>query len=448
MRDVWPVRRFLATGLLVLTTSVAGAAAAAAGPVADRLAGAKEHLMAADYRGDLAQLEAGLAEVQPMLSDPEVGFLAHYWAGFAHWRLAINGANRAMAADDLPRHLDAAGLEFETAIAARADFADAYAAAASVYGWLAMRHRAEPELLRHYAERSNSRLARAVEMAPENPRVLWVQGGSFLFRPRSVGGDPDRALALYERGAQPEAGKAQDRSALPDWGRAENLMSLAFAYLNRERPDPAAARREAQAALALEPDWYYVKEILLPQIDKAAHAAAVATPEVAIERVPGTRVLLRTVIGPYSLHSTVIADLLRTAKSASVEGLVGIYPYDPSVIAESELEWSLAVPMPSDLTLTAAQRDAGYAMRTLPGAEVATIATTVANAAAAGTFLQLWLRQHPWAQAGPTRMCYGSPRAGSPPEQAPVRIEVPVKRLEPAAAADPAPPPPAAQSPS
>jgi hypothetical protein len=49
-------------------------------------------------------------------------------------------------------------------------------------------------------------------------------------------------------------------------------MNLAFANLNRAKPDLAAAERYAQSALALVPYWHYVRDILLPQIRKAKEA--------------------------------------------------------------------------------------------------------------------------------------------------------------------------------
>ena len=55
-------------------------------------------------------------------------------------------------------------------------------------------------------------------------------------------------------------------SPLPDWGKPEALMSLAYAHLNGAPPDLDAAEREARAALALQPEWSYVRDVLLPQI--------------------------------------------------------------------------------------------------------------------------------------------------------------------------------------
>jgi len=46
-------------------------------------------------------------------------------------------------------------------------------------------------------------------------------------------------------------------------------MSLAYAHLSQPAPDLESAEKEARAALGLQPGWSYVKDILLPQIEKA-----------------------------------------------------------------------------------------------------------------------------------------------------------------------------------
>jgi len=46
-------------------------------------------------------------------------------------------------------------------------------------------------------------------------------------------------------------------------------MNLAWSNLNREKPDVATAEQQAQAALKIVPNWHYVKDILLPQIQAA-----------------------------------------------------------------------------------------------------------------------------------------------------------------------------------
>jgi hypothetical protein len=44
-------------------------------------------------------------------------------------------------------------------------------------------------------------------------------------------------------------------------------MSLAFAQMMKSTPDLTAATDNARAALKLQPQWHYVRDILMPQIE-------------------------------------------------------------------------------------------------------------------------------------------------------------------------------------
>ena len=276
------------TGTLLLTaaclpTVLAGCAHPGVRPdpprtVEQRLITAKAEIMIADYRADLAGLTRLRDAVAPLTAEPALGYLAHYWAGFASWRLAINGANNGMTPEDLTANLERASADFEASIRLRDDFADSYAAAASVDGWLAGFHRGDTAAMRELIEGYKRLMARAKELEPDNPRVLWVEAGPFLFLPAGQGGDPQRAVDIYTRMLQ-VAGPERPDSALPDWGKPEALMSLAFAHLDRTSPpDLESAEKEAREALAIQPEWSYVKDILLPQIEKARAAGRTATP--------------------------------------------------------------------------------------------------------------------------------------------------------------------------
>jgi hypothetical protein len=238
-----------------------------------RLVAAKARIMAADYRADLTELARVREEIVPLAGDATDGYLVRYWAGYASWRVALNGASHGMSSDELRGNLERAAADFDAATALRPDFADGYAAAASVNGWLTAFHREDPDVFREYVARSGRNLARAKELAPDNPRVLWVAGGDFLFKPPQWGGSTERAIEIYVRAADVAAAPQPD-SPLPDWGKPEALMSLAYAHMNQKAPDLVAAEKEARAALRLQPQWSYVKDVLLPQIQAAASNGA------------------------------------------------------------------------------------------------------------------------------------------------------------------------------
>jgi hypothetical protein len=234
-----------------------------------RLVTAKAKIMSADYRADLSELTHLREEVVPLFDDPDVGYLARYWAGLANWRIAMNGANRKMSGDDLRAHLEQAETDFEASIRQRTDFADGYAAAASVNGWLSSFYKNDAATMRDHVTKDRNFIARAKELEPNNPRVLWVDAGNFFFTPPAYGGNEERGIETYRRAAD-AAGATDSGSPLPDWGKAEAIMALAYAHLNQRSPDIRAAAEEAQEALRLQPEWSYVRDILLPQIRAAA----------------------------------------------------------------------------------------------------------------------------------------------------------------------------------
>jgi hypothetical protein len=173
-----------------------------------------------------------------------------------------------MTAAELKTNLADAISEFNASILAKSDFADSCAAGSSVHAWLGGLVRSDQIAMRgHYTE-SRDLLARAQKLDPDNPRVLWVAGGMYLFSPPNMGGDVGRAMATYRRAIDVSGALSPD-SPLPDWGKAESVMALAYAHMVASPPDLAAARDEANSALGLVPHWSYVRDVLIPQIAAA-----------------------------------------------------------------------------------------------------------------------------------------------------------------------------------
>ena len=115
-------------------------------------------------------------------------------------------------------------------------------------------------------ETSKRFLTRAEALEPANPLVLWVRGGVFLFAPPAYGGSPERAIETYRKQVD-ASGPLTPNSPLPDWGKPEALMSLAYAQMIKSTPDLDAATDNARAALKLQPQWHYARDILMPQIE-------------------------------------------------------------------------------------------------------------------------------------------------------------------------------------
>ena len=243
--------------------------AAIPAPAAQEMAKFKAKVMSADYRGDLTELARLRDELAQWPKDRELAYLARYWGGFASWRIAINGANHQMKPEEQAVNLKNAAGDFYRSIQLKDDFADAYAAAAGVNGWLANTYNGPNPDRPSMMERvylAYALLSRATTLEPTNPRVLWIKGGFIQFAP---GGSIPRAIATYQQQRDEAERRGVDPSSpLPDWGKPEALMSLAYCHSVQTPPDLATAREEANAALKLVPEWSYVRDNLIPQIEQ------------------------------------------------------------------------------------------------------------------------------------------------------------------------------------
>lgn len=216
----------------------------------------KAQVMSADYRADLKEL----ARLRDELAKSPKDYLARYWSGFASWRIAMNGANHGMKSDELQTNLESAAADFYASIQLKDDFADGYAAASLVNGWLAVFGSSRERIAL-----SSMLLAKAKALDPKNPRVLWGVGAVYLYSPN---GSIPKAIETYREMLKEAEKRGVDAaSPLPDWGKPEALMSLAYAHMTRKPPDVNAAREEARAALKVQPDWSYVRDNLMKQID-------------------------------------------------------------------------------------------------------------------------------------------------------------------------------------
>lgn len=229
----------------------------------------------ADYEGDRAALRRLYKELAPFGADKQLASRIQYWRGFALWRRAINGFNDNVDPKELEQDLSQAIADFKESLTADPTFLDSKIGEVSSLGNLMY-------LSRGYSDRANELLAQsrvlvkeANAVDPQHPRLLWVMGPIYWNIPVERGGGQDKAIAAYQTGLE-EIRKRNVAAPVdpldPTWGEPELLMSLAWSNLNREKPDLDAAEQQAQAALKMVPYWHYVRDILLPQIQKARSA--------------------------------------------------------------------------------------------------------------------------------------------------------------------------------
>jgi hypothetical protein len=170
----------------------------------------------------------------------------------------------------LENDLELAANEFKEAATVDPGFADAKVGQGSCLSNLIYLNRQNPSQLHDLIPEARQVLKEAEMLAPDNPRLAWVQGPNLWYASQQDVDNQEKAIATYKRGLETIRKQKNDRSdpLEPSWGEPELLMNLAWSNLHRKTPDLPAATSYAQSALALVPYWHYVKDILIPQIER------------------------------------------------------------------------------------------------------------------------------------------------------------------------------------
>jgi hypothetical protein len=275
----------LAANAAGIFTTPAGTLLAKSRPAAEqRLGELVAEVRSADYRGDRVAL-ARLEEELGRLPDGALSDYRDYWRGFALWRRALNGFNEKPTPDDLVADVQGAIARFKSALASHPDWIEAKLALVGCWGNLIHLTGNDAERKKAILEEAGPTFKFIMANAGDNPRALWIKGGMEMAAPPPVGGDYAKAAVTLRHGVacawRESLVSAGTPAWVPTWGGPENLMNLAWAYSkDPKNPDRAAALAYADGALVAVPQWHYVRDVMLPQIEGMAPAACppAATP--------------------------------------------------------------------------------------------------------------------------------------------------------------------------
>lgn len=241
-----------------------------------RLSELVAEVRSADYRGD----RAALARLEAELSRLDSGTLTdhrEYWRGFALWRRAINGFNETPIPDDLVPDLEKAVARFRASMETHPDWIEAKLAMVGCWGNLIYLAGNDADRRRAIFAESGPTFRWVMANAGDNPRALWIRGGMEFAAPPPIGGDFEKAAATLAHGVacgwRETLANAASPAWTPSWGGPENLMNLAYMYAHGPKPDRALALAYASGALTAVPQWHYVRDVLLPQIEALPVAA-------------------------------------------------------------------------------------------------------------------------------------------------------------------------------
>ncbi|MEM8484751.1 MAG: tetratricopeptide repeat protein [Bacteroidota bacterium] len=222
---------------------------------------AKEKLVAGENSNDQNQIMEARAMFERATADEGRRALAHYYMGLAGYRLA--GMNPEK--DAQLKHLNASIKQLEKAIKIDEDFVEGIALLGSVIGW---KSGLKPMQAMFLGPKATKLVARANALAPDNPRVRLVSAISDYNTPKMFGGDPAQGMLGFQQAADLFAKEEVADPVMPDWGHAEAYAWLGQGHMANGASEQARAAFEK--ALELNPDYGWVKHVLLPKVADAS----------------------------------------------------------------------------------------------------------------------------------------------------------------------------------
>ncbi len=221
--------------------------------------------MLGENGGSLDALYAAKAAFERALADTGVAAWGHYYIALADYRiadhlLAAGEENKGAASEHLKTTVE--HLKKATEIDPQA--AEAYALLASAYGRQIGLNPIKGMVLGRRAQKA---LKKAAQLAPDNPRVVLCTAIRDFNTPGMFGGSTEKGLQGFQRAAKLFAQEEPPDPIRPAWGHSRTYAWLGLAH--QDRGELALARAAFAKALAINPDFGWVKNVLLPELEKA-----------------------------------------------------------------------------------------------------------------------------------------------------------------------------------
>lgn len=219
----------------------------------------------ANYRNDQAGLRSAIAALQTLATSKDEGTYAHYYLSWAYWALAASQVQQK----DLPSALESAHRAVEharAAVAASDNDPEFYTALANALIVVAV---LDPSQFHTVAKELRIVRRKALGLGPYNPRTVLMDAGMLFHNPPEVGGGKDKGLARWKEALTLFESEANERVAdpiAPRWGPALAYGWMAELYLQMDPPQLENARRAAEIALRMRPDFWYVRDQILPRL--------------------------------------------------------------------------------------------------------------------------------------------------------------------------------------
>ena len=229
--------------------------------VATRIIETKALMATAMDANHMDGLRQARASFERLSQDEVHAPLAHYYIA----RIESHLMNLVMQEDEDAAidYADSALDHLDIATELDEDFAEAYAMMSSILG---RKSGLQPMRAMFLGPKSERMMSKALDMEPDNPRILLIDAISLYYKPSMFGGDKDRAREGFERAADLFAEEARTPSVQPTWGHDEVHAWIGLGHI--DLGDYEAAHVAFNEALAVNPNYGWVKYVLMPKLEK------------------------------------------------------------------------------------------------------------------------------------------------------------------------------------
>ena len=230
--------------------------------VDDLILQGKEIIAKAEADWNLQQLMAARSFFERLTGDTTYLWLVHYYIAYVDMRLFSyyygqkEGEKAKAFVDDGIEHL-------EKAVELKNDFAEGYGLLSSLLG---NKIALNPILGMSLGMKSGQMINKALELAPENPRIYLIAGQSAYYTPSMFGGGKDKARRHIEKAMACFHSFVPEKPILPDWGFDEAYVYMGMIQMDEE--DFMGAKASFEKALEINPNNAWVKWDLMQKLEE------------------------------------------------------------------------------------------------------------------------------------------------------------------------------------
>ncbi|MCI0515338.1 tetratricopeptide repeat protein [candidate division KSB1 bacterium] len=187
-------------------------------------------------------------------------WLVHYYISLADSRL-ISFYFSKKNTELVKRYIDDGIEHLQQGLKQNERFAEAHSLLSNFYG-----HKigTNPLLGITLGPRGSQEMDRARALESKNPRTYLIAGWSAYYTPALFGGGLEKARVYFQQAIHAFPEFQSPTPILPDWGEAEAHAWLGLVH--QKNGDYASAQTQFEKALALNPDYTWVKYVLLPAL--------------------------------------------------------------------------------------------------------------------------------------------------------------------------------------